>query len=108
MKSSNKELFNPTDNTWTNIEKMNKKRLFHTATVLLNGQVLITGGSPDAETSDKATELYDPIQQTWIQTDNMNSERFYHTASLLTNGSVLVAGGFSQNVEPVKTSELFI
>ena len=39
------ELYDPATNTWTPAGSMTEGRYYHTATLLLNGDVLITGGS---------------------------------------------------------------
>ncbi|PYE53158.1 Kelch repeat-containing protein [Deinococcus yavapaiensis] len=62
----------------------------HTATLLPNGKVLLTGGSNE----QTATELYDPATNTFVAGPNMTVNRREHTATLLPNGKVLIAGGF--------------
>ncbi len=62
-----------------------RARSSHTATLLLDGRVLVAGGA--------ASELYDPASRTWTPTGALNSGRFVHTATLLPDGKVLVAGG---------------
>lgn len=64
-------------------------REFHTATLLPNGKVLITGGS----TSDTSAELYDPATGEFVRTGSMAVPRLGHTATLLSDGRVLVVGG---------------
>ncbi|CAF0910380.1 unnamed protein product [Adineta steineri] len=51
------ELYDPSTGTWTTISNMNKERAFHTASVLLNGQVLVTGGFDHSDYLNSA-ELY--------------------------------------------------
>jgi hypothetical protein len=60
----------------------------HTATLLLDGRVLITGGDGPG----RSTELYDPATGTFVNTGPMFEPRAGHTATLLTNGQVLIAG----------------
>jgi hypothetical protein len=67
-----------------------------TATLLLNGKVLVTGGSgPGPNSPPAATQLYDPASGTWTTTAGMTEPRSGHTATLLLNGTVLVMGGNS-------------
>src|SRR5208282_4075560 len=69
-----------------------------TATLLNNGQVLMSGGStcnlPGCPTN--AAEIYDPVANTFaLVPGGMNVPRFNHTATLTTNGQVVIAGGFT-------------
>ena len=68
---------------------MNDYRYSHRATLLPNGQVLVSGGG-----GDSSSETYDPGSASWINFVNMNEEREVHIAVLLTNGQVLAAGGY--------------
>ena len=80
--------------TFTNTGAMHFGREHFTATPLLNGRVLVAGGS-----YSNTAELYDPATRTWLPTGNMisnaaaSSGRAFHSAVLLTNGQVLVMGG---------------
>src|SRR5689334_8814068 len=59
-----------------------------TATRLLDGKVLITGGSGDRPAS---AELYDPSTGTFSATGNMTALRIDPSATLLADGRVLIA-----------------
>ncbi|CAF3399284.1 unnamed protein product, partial [Rotaria sp. Silwood2] len=71
---------------------MNNARSDHTASVLRNGKVLVTGGY-DGISYLNSVELYDPSTGTWTMTGYMNHSRAVHTASVLLDGKVLVTGG---------------
>jgi hypothetical protein len=70
-----------------------------TATLLLNGMVLLTGGEPVEADFDtgypalKIAELYDFPAATATPTGNMTASRYSHAATLLTDGTVLITGG---------------
>src|SRR5262245_27766187 len=66
---------------------MTTPRVYHTATLLLNGKVLITGGGRSS------AELFDPITGTFTTTGEMTTARSSHSATLLMDGRVLIAGG---------------
>jgi N-acetylneuraminic acid mutarotase len=70
-------------------------RIFHTATRLADGSVLVAGGVTGSgpELPDFA-ELYDPATGSWTAAGTFVTPRRSHTATLLTDGKVMVAGGF--------------
>jgi len=76
---------------------MTTGRYWHTATLLANGKVLVTGGFTGAGFL-RSTELYDPVTGLWSATGQMISTRGYHTATLLPNGKVLAVGGFGSGL----------
>jgi len=94
------ELYDPLSGTWSTTGHLGKPRQSHTATLLPNGQVLVTGGytgidqfAPTYGFTDTA-ELYNPATGTWSATSNLHALRNYFAATLLPNGRVLVAGDF--------------
>jgi hypothetical protein len=85
------EIFDPDLLRFLPAGSMNTARANHTATLLDNGTVLITGGSnPDALSS---AEIFDPISRRFTTTAFMTTPRMLHTATLLGGGEVLVTGG---------------
>ena len=96
-----------TPGTFIPTGNMTMPRFRHTATLLLNGKVLITGGGEGVyvDDSDTSAELYDPLTRTFTATGNMTTGRFEYTATLLPDGRVLIAGGYY--LVPLATAELY-
>jgi hypothetical protein len=65
------------------------------ATLLQNGQVLVTGANGGGGAGLSSPELYNPVTGTWSVTGLMNTPRIDAATALLPNGQVLAAGGTS-------------
>ena len=77
---------------------MTTARYDHTATLLPNGQVLITGGFDGSFAGLNTAELYNPTAGTFTAlTATMTTPRYGHTATLLPSGQVLITGGLSNS-----------
>ena len=102
------ELFDPATETFRATGNMTTPRSVHTATLLPNGHVLLSGGynTFGIFTTDSA-ELYDPVTETFSATVGMIEARQQHTATLLPDGQVLVAGGSGGDKE-LASAELFL
>src|SRR5262249_2785464 len=72
-------------------------RVFHTATVLHSGFVLIhagvAGDDPVGVFDTSTSELYDPGLNETVASNVSAVPRFWHTGTSLPDGSVLMAGG---------------
>lgn len=85
--------------TFTRTGSLITARSEHTATLLPNGKVLITGGlestTLDAPSSILASaELYDPGTGTFSPAGNMTAARSMHASTTLADGRVLIVGGY--------------
>ena len=88
---------------------MGTARRFHSATLLGNGKVLITGGEDAASNAFASAELYDPSTGKFTPTTgSMTVARVGHTATLLNNGNVLITGGATDPSEVASsTAEIY-
>lgn len=83
-------------------------RADHTATLLPDGRVLVSGGSRNNGATLASAELYDPATGVWTATGSLATRREHHTATLLPDGRVLVSGGNLDNRgTPVGSAELY-
>ena len=83
-------------------------RVFHTATLLPNGNVFICGGTGDAlfAQATEVSEIYDISSREFAPdflqlNQDMITPRFRHSATLLPNGRVLIAGGQESRSETI-------
>jgi N-acetylneuraminic acid mutarotase len=79
---------------------MQFRRFTHTATLLADGRVLVTGGAGilNDNTSTNAVEYFDPTLNQWLETCSLITPRGGHSAALLRDGSILIAGGVENGV----------
>ena len=82
---------------------MSTPRRNHTATLLDDGRVLVTGGGFGVASA----ELYDPGTNTWSAAPSMSVIRGVHTATLLSDGRVLVTGGDTGIDDHMESAQLY-
>lgn len=93
--SASFEVFNPETETIDYVGTLNSPRAEHTATLLADGRVLITGGYQDQRALTSA-EIIDVARGTArVVGGRLNEGRFGHIAARLRDGRVLLAGGFA-------------
>jgi len=97
-----------TSGTFTATGSMNAAHTQGMATLLQDGQVLVTGAnSGGGAPALPSPELYNPATGTWAVTGQMNTPRIDATATLLQNGRVLVAGGSGGSSNALTSAELY-
>jgi Kelch motif len=75
---------------------------------LLDGRILVAGGSNSSGTALASAEMYDPGTGHWTLTGSMGQARYGATLTRLNNGWVLATGGFNNSGSPALASaELF-
>jgi hypothetical protein len=103
-RASSAELYDPTAGRWVEAGNPGIANIA-TATLLANGEVLVTGSVAGRKSGVAA--LYDPLGGTWTATGNLIVGRSDDTATLLPTGRVLVAGGQSTDQRTLASAEIF-
>lgn len=85
------EIYDPATGSWTETGKM--LNVETSATLLLDGTVLVAGGQSGADPASLTAEVYDPATRSWTKTGSMLGISTSGHATLLLDGTVLVAGG---------------
>lgn len=78
---------------WRPTASLSVARVNHTATLLLDGRVLVAGGETNTGAMIADVETFDPTTETWTTLPSLPEPRSNHTATLLADGRVLLAGG---------------
>jgi len=116
---SSTQLYDPATNTWSNGPNLPKPRLWHGATKLNDGRVLITAGVEvtsvfglpvPSVVSD--CRFYNPGTNTLSSAPSIPGDRATHAQLLLSNGNVAVIGGATGNilllqVNPISTCRIY-
>jgi Galactose oxidase, central domain/Kelch motif len=86
------------------------ERAAHTATALLDGRVLVTGGcviDGCGEATD-TSEVFDPATGSFSLAATMTTPRSGHSATQLPTGDVLLVGGYAgEGQPPLASAELY-
>lgn len=97
-----------TAGTVERVGELAEARDAHTATLLDDGRVLVTGGfAGEGRPPLTSAEVFDPATGTWQEVGSLAVGRGGHAAALLGDGRVLVAGGWVGSETYTATTEIF-
>jgi hypothetical protein len=106
---SSAELYDPVTKIFTSLPSLPTRMYHHTATLLDNGLVFITGGQAvyNDFTPLGTGILFDPTTNKFVtEVNQLRSPRYFHSAVKLTNGTVLISGGYIQ-YQNTPTAEIY-
>jgi hypothetical protein len=103
------ELYDPVTGAFTPAGTMQTGRMWHSATLLVDGRVLIAGGfrTGSDDRSVNTYEIFDPNTGGFNKSIPMQLGRNRHTATVLSNGKVLIAGGYADFPDETDRTEIF-
>jgi hypothetical protein len=100
------ELYDTETGAFSPLTNISLQQSGYTATLLTNGQVLITGGA-EANTAVASSELVDVKNGVLAATGSLVTPRKGHVATLLNDGRVLITGGTGSNGSSLASAELY-
>ena len=99
------ELYDPSADSWTQINPMTSARANATAALLQDGRVLIAGGE-NSGNPNNTIEIYDPSTGSFNFAGTLSAPRTKHAMAVLCDGRVLIVGG-SDGTNALASSDIF-
>lgn len=90
------EMYDPATDIWRSVGSMRNGRIDHTATLLLDGNVLVYGGF-DGQNYNNTYDYYNAFTDSMVNSVITFANRRKHTAEILPSGKVILIGGYDEN-----------
>jgi hypothetical protein len=110
-------LWNQASQKWESVPSLAQGRLYHSASLLADGSVMIIGGEDDRRTSDKVEPVLASVELFRDATKDHAAEilplaplqgaRAKHTSTRMSDNSVMVVGGINSASHPLASAEIF-
>lgn len=91
------EIYDPRTGLWSKTGSLHKARVHASATLLLDGRVLIVGGQGNDLYSLASAEIFDPAAGSFSEAASLATRRYLHAVDRLMDGRVLVSGGLDSS-----------
>jgi len=104
------EVYSPATGQWTSASPMSVARSAHSAALLSDGTVLVSGGADGtfrAPILFPGSERFNPITGAWTATGAVTTARGFHRTLTLADGRVLMIGGSDFVTTVFSASDLF-
>lgn len=96
------ELYDPATGEWSQTGEMAEGRVNHTASLMIGGNVVVTGGAREVGPTGleefgatlASAEIYERSAGAWTSIETMNSSRSNHASVVLRSGIVMAVGGW--------------
>jgi len=112
--SSSTEVYDEAGGTFSAGPPMDTPRFFHTSTALVDGRILLAGGTSDtAMAPTNGADIFVPNASSPLggsiapALGPMVAARFGHTATVLSSGAVLITGGIDASGAALDSAETF-
>jgi len=103
-------IWDPLKRQWQSAPALAQTRIFHTATRMPDGSVLLIGGESDPQLPHDGSGVLASVVRyaggKLVAAPRMAAARAKHSATALSDGSVLVLGGLDDTNHPLTSAEL--
>ena len=105
--STRADVYDPSTDSWIEVESLNKPRRLAAAVALHDGSALVAGGMNGQGQAFSSTRIFDPSTRTWRDGGLLNEARIAPAMAVLADGRALIAGGVGIRGVDLSSAETF-